>query len=414
MTRDDSLLRAILDAPDDDLPRLIYADWLDEHGEPARAEFIRVQCELAHCSRCGGDGTAHGTDRPFEWSGPASYPGVCPGCAALRRRERELLDGQHCNARGCTNRLAWAAPVSAWTTTFVRGFVSTVRLPAADFLTHADAILDACPIRGRNHGTAEKPEYPEFSRDGVVRLTTWPDRRWPIDSAVARLAAGDSETFEEFVMQELTATWPGVRFDLSAATVPWSTRATATPVAAIQRMHAQVEPLLRERMNQAAEELGIRDARTAHWRHVGRATDDRPHWQARCGCEAPEIEPAFGAGRVTESILWDTVPLTRTRVELRIDRDRGRSDVHGGSCWIGQCPRCRDVLWMSQGFNNADQAALLRAGGLLTSPEPRASLSDERRARGLCHGCGQSPAPLPGALCRGCGGRLFMSSMNPR
>ena len=39
-------LAAIREAPEDDAPRLIYADWLDEHGEPERAEFIRVQCKL--------------------------------------------------------------------------------------------------------------------------------------------------------------------------------------------------------------------------------------------------------------------------------------------------------------------------------------------------------------------------------
>jgi uncharacterized protein (TIGR02996 family) len=44
---EDALLRAIADRPDDDLPRLVYADWLDEHGQPDRAEFIRVQCRLA-------------------------------------------------------------------------------------------------------------------------------------------------------------------------------------------------------------------------------------------------------------------------------------------------------------------------------------------------------------------------------
>lgn len=42
-----ALLAAIRAAPDDDAPRLIYADWLEEHGQPERAEFIRVQCELA-------------------------------------------------------------------------------------------------------------------------------------------------------------------------------------------------------------------------------------------------------------------------------------------------------------------------------------------------------------------------------
>src|SRR5688572_11118603 len=43
----DALLRAIVANPADDLPRLVYADWLDEHGDPARAEFVRVQCGLA-------------------------------------------------------------------------------------------------------------------------------------------------------------------------------------------------------------------------------------------------------------------------------------------------------------------------------------------------------------------------------
>src|SRR5262249_3163249 len=37
--------------PDDDLPRLIFADWLDEHGQSERAEFIRLQCAVA----CGQD-----------------------------------------------------------------------------------------------------------------------------------------------------------------------------------------------------------------------------------------------------------------------------------------------------------------------------------------------------------------------
>ncbi|MCA9069900.1 MAG: TIGR02996 domain-containing protein [Planctomycetaceae bacterium] len=36
----------IREHPEDDMPRLIYADWLDEQGDP-RGEFIRIQCELA-------------------------------------------------------------------------------------------------------------------------------------------------------------------------------------------------------------------------------------------------------------------------------------------------------------------------------------------------------------------------------
>jgi uncharacterized protein (TIGR02996 family) len=41
------LLHAISEEPWDDLPRLVLADWLDEHGDEAaraRAEFIRVGC----------------------------------------------------------------------------------------------------------------------------------------------------------------------------------------------------------------------------------------------------------------------------------------------------------------------------------------------------------------------------------
>jgi uncharacterized protein (TIGR02996 family) len=42
-----AFLEAICAAPDDDAPRLVYADWLEEHGDPERAEFIRAQIELA-------------------------------------------------------------------------------------------------------------------------------------------------------------------------------------------------------------------------------------------------------------------------------------------------------------------------------------------------------------------------------
>lgn len=43
MTDRDALLAAIEAAPLDDAPRLILADWLEEHGEYERAEFIRLQ-----------------------------------------------------------------------------------------------------------------------------------------------------------------------------------------------------------------------------------------------------------------------------------------------------------------------------------------------------------------------------------
>jgi uncharacterized protein (TIGR02996 family) len=61
------LLQDILANPDDDDLRRIYADWLEEHQQHARAELIRVQVRLALLSK----------------SEPARQ--------ALERRERELL-----------------------------------------------------------------------------------------------------------------------------------------------------------------------------------------------------------------------------------------------------------------------------------------------------------------------------------
>lgn len=45
MTDRHAFLAAIKANPDDDTPRLVFADWLDEHGEPERAAMLRVQVE---------------------------------------------------------------------------------------------------------------------------------------------------------------------------------------------------------------------------------------------------------------------------------------------------------------------------------------------------------------------------------
>jgi uncharacterized protein (TIGR02996 family) len=47
MNEREALLRAVCENPDDDTPRLVFADWLQENGEEARAEFIRLQCRWA-------------------------------------------------------------------------------------------------------------------------------------------------------------------------------------------------------------------------------------------------------------------------------------------------------------------------------------------------------------------------------
>jgi uncharacterized protein (TIGR02996 family) len=46
MNDGEALFQAILEDPEDTGLRLVYADWLEEHGDADRAEFIRVQCRL--------------------------------------------------------------------------------------------------------------------------------------------------------------------------------------------------------------------------------------------------------------------------------------------------------------------------------------------------------------------------------
>src|SRR5262249_3928589 len=104
MTRDEAFLQAILEDPEDDTPRLVYADWLEENGQPERGEFIRIQIEL----------------EPMAEDDPRRPD--------LQKRGQGLL-----NAHG----RAWLEEVTAWGrkyALFRRGFVHEVRCTALQFL----------------------------------------------------------------------------------------------------------------------------------------------------------------------------------------------------------------------------------------------------------------------------------------
>jgi uncharacterized protein (TIGR02996 family) len=80
-----ALYRGVLDDPDDDGPRMVYADWLEEHAdayEPwagwERAEFIRIQIEKA----------AMVEDAPAKATMPST---PTPRWQLLSSRETELL-----------------------------------------------------------------------------------------------------------------------------------------------------------------------------------------------------------------------------------------------------------------------------------------------------------------------------------
>lgn len=60
----DALLAAIRESPADDLPRLAFADWCEENGDPGRAEFIRAQIRHEALGRMTGDEPDYDPD---EW-----------------------------------------------------------------------------------------------------------------------------------------------------------------------------------------------------------------------------------------------------------------------------------------------------------------------------------------------------------
>lgn len=110
----ETFLQAIRDEPDDDIPRLVYADWLEENGQAERAEFIRTQVEL---------------------------PGVRD-----RGRSLELL--RQLRALMVEYRDRWLGPLAtaAPEAVFERGFVQEVTLDAGVFLDMAEQLLATHPI----------------------------------------------------------------------------------------------------------------------------------------------------------------------------------------------------------------------------------------------------------------------------
>ena len=138
-----ALLRAICADPDDDTPRLVVADWLEEHGDADRAAFIRIQVELARLEAAG-LGKSLETDelrKKERWFlGPFSVlPSfwAAEACPQLVR----VIPGE----RG--KPLESMRVEGAERVMFRRGFVELVSCPAADWLRHGVVIRGRQPVR---------------------------------------------------------------------------------------------------------------------------------------------------------------------------------------------------------------------------------------------------------------------------
>src|SRR5689334_19357683 len=152
MTDADDFLAAIIDRPDDDLPRLVFADFLEESGDADRAEFIRVQCELARL--------------------PAGHPDR----PALAAREEELLRA---------NRPRWVVPASRLAQQFRRGFVEVVRTTADRLLAVAGRLFRTTPVRelrlqDADQHTAALARLPGLARVEALDLSNHGFGTWPL------------------------------------------------------------------------------------------------------------------------------------------------------------------------------------------------------------------------------------------
>lgn len=146
-----AFLDAIIAAPDDDAPRLIMADWLDEQGQNERAEFVRIQIELATYGeyRC----PYHAGLPDMLWGYPVVADGEteheCKWCR-LKKRERDLLlttkPGQWSRfPKELHIAVATARDCGPWT--FRRGFVEVIQLTSEHWLQHADELTRLAPLR---------------------------------------------------------------------------------------------------------------------------------------------------------------------------------------------------------------------------------------------------------------------------
>lgn len=157
-----AFLRAILDRPDDDAPRLVYADWLDDRGDADRAELIRVQCEIAKPEPCRiPDRCVYGPNPRPEREGELIWfcgSLECAKRAVFRDRSATLFD-----RLGLADARAVAFGLPKWcyvsddigsvcgpwraSAALRRGFVHAVTISWPDCRDHLDAILAAQPVR---------------------------------------------------------------------------------------------------------------------------------------------------------------------------------------------------------------------------------------------------------------------------
>lgn len=151
MDDESAFLAAIAAHPAEDTPRLAYADWLDEHDRPIRAEFIRVQCAVKQLE-----------ERPAEEQRPHIH--LFKRQAHLLEQRRELLG-------------PLGGDLGYFDVVFDRGFVAKLTLDVRVFINHAPAVAALVPrpiVRVTNAGAAldELLTRPELTAVSILSVAS--------------------------------------------------------------------------------------------------------------------------------------------------------------------------------------------------------------------------------------------------
>lgn len=235
MTDGEALLAAILAQPAEDTPRLVYADWLQENGQPERAEFIRVQCKLARTPE-----PEYKTISSLLPDVATYHHGICVECRRLKTKCRYhvlnmrsfwILRGHALEGMPGENWEKWFTKVlpriqnDGFTPTGydrpVRGFIESLRCRADDWIAHADAILAQQPVQ-----KVALTTFPQF--EDVTRRWETVDRknRVFIWATVAGKLIELPPLWEGERQAEplLEARWPGITFEVAWNENEWWNR----------------------------------------------------------------------------------------------------------------------------------------------------------------------------------------------
>jgi len=205
-----ALLAGILAEPANDLRRLVTADWLEEHGEEARAELIRLQCDPQLAKPCS-QTTYPIPDMPdigiscldYITSRDKPQERWCPPCK-MRHRVMQIIEADDTE----TNRhVIRPFAGNGWTAYSVhqweRGFVVEWRGPLAAWCGgecgecggRGQAVAQPERLRGTTlvvfstcskcHGTGHVPGIgPQLVREYPIERVTFTDQRVVLDGLI--------------------------------------------------------------------------------------------------------------------------------------------------------------------------------------------------------------------------------------